>query len=97
VGRTRAQGPGSQAPVGEGIMGDEIKENLKRAVQQAEVSVTKSILRWKYKKEGRTPPREERLEEDSRRAADRAHEVVARRGKTVWEELKKSYFKGRDE
>jgi hypothetical protein len=75
-------------------MDEKIKKGLKKAVQHAEKGVTKSILRWKYKKEGKQIPLEDRLEDESRHVADRAHEVIVRRGKNVWNELKKAYFKG---
>ncbi|MBL7210860.1 MAG: hypothetical protein ISS61_00620 [Desulfobacteraceae bacterium] len=75
-------------------MDEDIKKGLKRAVESVEVSVTKSVLRWKYKKEGKQIPLEERLENESRHVADRAHEVIAKRGRNVWEELKKAYLKG---
>jgi len=75
-------------------MDEDIKKGLKRAVESVEVSVTKSVLRWKYKKEGKEIPLEERLENESRHVADRAHEVIAKRGRNVWEELKKAYLKG---
>ncbi|MFH1241044.1 MAG: hypothetical protein V1689_01660 [Pseudomonadota bacterium] len=72
-------------------MDKEIKRGVKRAFQRAEVGLTKSVLRWKYKKEGKEIPLEERLEYESRHVADRAHEVIAKRGKTFWNELKKAY------
>jgi len=75
-------------------MDDDIKKGLKKAVDSLEIGVTKSVLRWKYKKEGKEIPLEERLENESRHVADRAHEVIAKRGRNVWEELKKAYLKG---
>lgn len=75
-------------------MDEEIKSGLRKAVEYAEMSVTKSLLRWKYKKEGQHIPREDQLEKQSRHVAERAHEVITRRGKNVWKELKKAYAKG---
>ena len=66
---------------------------MKRIAKEAELRVTKSILRWKYKKEGRHVPPQYRLETESRQIAGRAHEVIAERGKTVFNELKRVYKK----
>jgi hypothetical protein len=74
-------------------MDDEFKRNIKKVIQQAEMRVSRSILRWKYKKEGRTVPGDHQLENESRNVASRAHEVVVKRGKNVWDELRKVYFK----
>ncbi len=75
-------------------MDDQTKKNIKKVVQEAETGVAKSILRWKYKKEGRPVPVDHQLENDSRQVADRVHKVIARRSKNVWKELKKVYNKG---
>lgn len=66
---------------------------MKRIAEEAELRVAKSILRWKYKKEGRDVPPQYRLETESRQIAGRAHEVIAERGKTVFNELKRVYKK----
>ena len=76
-------------------MDEKIKKGLKKFAQEAEIGFTRSVLRWKYKKEGVVPPREELLEDQSRQVAAQAREVIARRGKGVWKELKKAYSKGR--
>jgi len=75
-------------------MHHETKSNMKRIAEEAEIRVAKSILRWKYKKEGRHVPPQYRLENESRQIAGRAHEVLAERGKNVFKELKRVY-KGR--
>ena len=74
-------------------MDDEIKKNIKKVIQQAETSVSKSILRRLYKKAGRPVPSDHQLDNESRRVAARAHEVIAERGKKVWDELRKVYVK----
>ena len=74
-------------------MAEEIKYNLKKIAVEAEMKVAKSILRWKYKKEGKDVPPEYRLESESRQVAGRAHEVLAKRGRNVFNELKKVYRK----
>ncbi|TET86672.1 MAG: hypothetical protein E3J46_07580 [Desulfobacteraceae bacterium] len=75
-------------------MDKQIKNNLKKALQYAEVKVTRSILRWKYEKEGKVLPQDKVLENESRQVAARAHDVVAGRGKSILREIKKVYFKG---
>ena len=74
-------------------MAEEIKHNLKKIAEEAEIKVTKSVLRWKYKKEGKDVPPEYRLESESRQVAGRAHEILAKRGRNVFNELKKVYRK----
>jgi hypothetical protein len=73
-------------------MDDEVKKNISKVIQLAEMGVSKSILRWKYKKEGRPVPLDHQLENESRKVAARAHEVLSERGKKVWKELRKVYL-----
>ena len=75
-------------------MEEETKKNLTKIAEETEVRVTRSILRWKYKKEGKAVPLGYQLENESRQIASRAHQVIAKRGKNAWKELKKVYFKG---
>jgi hypothetical protein len=74
-------------------MDEQIKKNVKKFARDAENKVARSILRWKYKKEGKQVPVEDQLENESRYVAEKAHQVIAKRGKTVLNELKKVYFK----
>lgn len=74
-------------------MDDKIKKNIKKVIQQTENSVSKSILRRLYKKAGRPVPLDHQLDNESRRVAARAHEVIAERGKKAWDELRKVYLK----
>jgi hypothetical protein len=74
-------------------MDDKFKENLKKAVEQAETSLVKSILRRKYKKEGRPAPLDHQLEEESKQLGRRAHGIIAQRGKNALLELRKAYQK----
>ena len=74
-------------------MDDQIKKSLKKAVEQAETSLAKSVLRWKYKKEGRTTPPDHQLEEESRQVGRQAHGIIAQRGKSALQELIKVYQK----
>jgi hypothetical protein len=74
-------------------MDEQIKKNVKKLARDAENKVARSILRWKYKKEGKPIPVEHQLENESRYVAEKAHQIIAKRGKTVLNELKKVYFK----
>jgi hypothetical protein len=76
-------------------MDEDLKKDLKKLGRGAEKKLALSLLRWKYKREGRTAVEDRRLEDHSRIVADRAHEVVARAGKGVWKELSKAYRKDR--
>jgi len=72
-------------------MSEETKNNLKKMAEEAEMRIARSILRWKYRKEGKEAPMDDQLVKESRQVADRAHQVVVRRGKNVLDELKKVY------
>ncbi len=74
-------------------MEQETKKNLKKMAEEAEMRVTRSILRWKYKKEDKPIPPASQLENESRQIAGRAHDIVAKRGRNVFDELKKVYKK----
>ncbi len=75
-------------------MEEETKRNLKKIAEETEIKVTRSLLRWKYKKEGKTVRLDYQLEDESRQVASRLHQVIAKRGKNAWMEVKKAYFKG---
>jgi hypothetical protein len=74
-------------------MDEQIKKNVKKLARDAENKVARSILRWKYKKEGKPIPVEHQLESESRYVAEKAHQIIAKRGKAVLNELKKVYVK----
>jgi hypothetical protein len=80
-------------------MDEKTKEGIRRLAKDAETSIARSILRWKYKKEGISPPGGDVLESQARRVTDTARGVISERGKNVWNELKKVYAKsaGREE
>jgi len=75
-------------------MDKQIRTNFKKALEHAEFKVTRSILRWKYEKEGKVLPHDQILENESRQVAARSHDVMARGGKSILSEIKKVYFKG---
>jgi len=74
-------------------MAENIGKGIRRLVEDAEARIARSILLWKYKKEGVSPPGDDDLEIRSRRIADTARDVVAERGKNIWNEVKKVYAK----
>jgi hypothetical protein len=74
-------------------MDEQIKRNIKKLARDAENKVARSILRWKYKKEGKPVPVEHQLDNESHYVAEKAHQIIVKRGKTVLNELKKVYFK----
>jgi hypothetical protein len=73
-------------------MAEDIKKNMKRLAEDTEVKVARGILRWKYRREGRPVPTDPQLEKDSTRVARQAHNVIARRGRNAWNELKRVYL-----
>ena len=74
-------------------MDEKTKEGIKRMAEDAETGIARSLLRWKYKKEGISPPGEDDLESQARRVTDTARSVISARGKNVWNELKRVYAK----
>jgi hypothetical protein len=78
-------------------MGEEIKKNIKKLTEDTEIRVARSILRWKYRREGKPTPSDQQLEKDSTQVARRAHKVLARRSRNVWNELKRVYLERSNE
>jgi hypothetical protein len=72
-------------------MDEDIKRGLKKIARNTETMLTGSILRWKYKKEGKKIPNNQELEQQSQLITDQAHKIISKRGKNVWNELKKAY------
>ena len=72
-------------------MDDELKKNLKNVTEKTELRLTESILKWKYKKEGKNIPAEQDLENQSRMILEQAHKTISKRGKNIWNELRKAY------
>ncbi len=80
-------------------MDEKTRQGIRRLAEDAETSIARSILRWKFKKEGVSPPGEDDLETQARRVTDTARGVIRERGKNIWNEFKKVYAKsaGREE
>jgi hypothetical protein len=74
-------------------MDEDLKKGLKRMGKNAELKLTESLLRWKYRKEGKVIPDDENLGEQSKVIADQAHKIIAKRGKSIWSELTQAYRK----
>ena len=74
-------------------MDEYMKNKLKRFAAETEVGAVRSILKWKYKKTGKRVPSAAELDEQSRKAALLANDVISTTGKTVWDDLKRAYGK----
>lgn len=72
-------------------MSEEIKSDLKRLARDTETRLAQSLLKWKYRKEGKAVPDEQRVRRDSEAVAERANRILAERGKRAWAELKRAY------
>ena len=72
-------------------MDEHMKNKLRRFAEGAEIGAVRSILKWKYKKEGKTTPSDVQLDQQAREAASLANDVIAKTGKTVWHDLKGVY------
>lgn len=78
---------------GTGNMDVNLKEDLKKMVRNAELRATGSLLRWKYRKEGKAPPADENIDSQSKLIAEQAHRILSRRGKAIWQGLKEACLK----
>jgi len=78
-------------------MDEDMKNKLKRFAEKAEIGAVRSILKWKYKKEGKSIPSDVQLDQQSRDAASLANDVITKTGKTVWHDLKEVYGEHRPE
>jgi len=76
-------------------MSKDIKDDLKRLAKETEVKLAESILRWRYKKEGKKLPDKDYLEHKSRIITDRANMILTQRGKNIFDEFKKAYHEGK--
>jgi len=74
-------------------MDDDLKKNLKALTEKTEIRLTESLLKWKYKKEGKEIPEDQNLKDQSRLIMEQAHKTISKRGKNIWNELKKAYGK----
>jgi len=75
-------------------MDEDLKEGLKKIIIDTELKATETLLRWRYKKEGKKIFDNQNIVQQSRIITDQAHQIIARRGKNVWNEVKKVYEKG---
>jgi hypothetical protein len=63
-------------------------DSLTEMAQNVEVRLTESLLRWKYRRQGKIPPADDRLKDQSKAITEQVHEILLRRGKSIWKELK---------
>lgn len=78
-------------------MDEELKKGLKKIAKNAELKVAESLLRWKYKKEGKRVPDDESIGQQTRDITDQAHKIIAKRGKSIWEGFREAYEKAKKE
>ena len=76
-------------------MNDDITRNFKKIAREAEVGIARTLLRRRYRKEGKQPPGDEELQRRSRQVAEEARRTMVKSGRTAWKELKKVYHKSR--
>ena len=78
-------------------MDEELKKGLKKMAKNAELKVAESLLRWKYKKEGKRVPDDESIGQQTRTITDQAHQIITKRGKRFWAGFKEAYEKAKKE
>jgi hypothetical protein len=69
----------------------ELKAGMRDILKATEMKITESILRRKYKKEGKKIPEKSDLQHQSRVITQKANEILSRRGKSILRELKGVY------
>jgi hypothetical protein len=74
-------------------MDEDLKKGLKKVGKNAELKLTESLLRWKYRKEGKVIPDDEALGRQSKVIAEQAHQIISKRGKSIWDEFSQAYRK----
>jgi hypothetical protein len=65
-----------------------LAKNVMSRLKRGELNLSKSILRWKIRKEGKAEPSETELEEAATRLLAEAREIARKRGKNLYEILK---------
>jgi len=70
---------------------DSIKKGLKNITKNIEKGIAKSIINWKFNKEGKAPPDEAQLEAISKRVTDEANAVIRKKSSDIWHSIKASY------
>lgn len=71
-------------------MNKDIKRDIKTILLDTENRVAETLVRRKYKKDGRQEPGRSSLRAESEAVVARANHILAHRGKKVWAELKKA-------
>ncbi len=77
-------------------MKNDVKKDLKKMAKETQTSIVRSLLSWKYKRDGRPVPDDETLQMQSRQISRQANDFILGRGKGVWNEVKKAYNEGRN-
>jgi hypothetical protein len=80
-------------PGGMAMEKEEIKIDFKKIAKETEVKLTGILLKWKKQHDGNASPDMDEIERQSRIITEQANEILARRGKKVFEEIKGVYFK----
>ena len=61
---------------------------LKNTARNAELKMTESLLKWRYRRARKETPSPETIQEQSQTVTDQVHEILVRRGGNLWNELK---------
>ncbi len=69
-------------------MGKSGFSSLGKKIRDAEKELTKGLVKWKLKREGRPLPDEKVLDKGSKQIVEEAHKMVKKQGKSLFKELK---------
>jgi len=71
---------------------EEIKKSVRKVVKEAEAGVARTLLRWRFRREGKVLPfTDQELREESLQIADRAHKALSGAGKSLLQGIKRAY------
>jgi hypothetical protein len=74
-------------------MANDIKDDIKKIAKETEVKLTGFLLKWKDQHDGKEIPDQEVIDRKSRIITDKANEILKKRGKTIFNEIKNVYVK----
>jgi hypothetical protein len=74
-------------------MANDIKDDIKKIAKETEVKLTGFLLKWKDQHDGKEIPDQDVIDRKSRIITDKANEILKRRGKTIFNEIKNVYVK----
>ena len=74
------------------MVNDKDIKGILKVAQDTEIRLAGSLLKWKYKKEGKDMPDEKMVQDHSRIITHQLHKILSQRGKNILKGLKDACF-----